>query len=567
MSKKWMLLIGVALITSLLAFSEDLFQISKNIDIFSSVYKELVVNYVDEINSSRIIKKGIDAMLDDLDPYTEFVPESDIEEYKMKYVSTQYGGIGASVFVRDGIITISEVYEGFPAQKNDIRAGDELLEVDGVKLSRKKDEDVSAMLKGPKGTKLKILIKRNNNNTPIEKIFNREEIKQNNVSYSSVLEQEIGYIKLDRFLENSAEEVKDALHQILKSKPKGLILDLRYNGGGILTEAVKIVNLFVAKNIEIVAQKGRNIENPIVYKTTKDPIAADIPLVVLINAHSASASEIVAGSLQDLDRAVLIGQRSFGKGLVQQTFNLPYNTLVKMTVAKYYLPSGRCIQSLDYSNKTNNGSANKMADSLMTEFKTQNKRFVYDGNGIYPDIVIKEKSLNEIIQFLVSNYLIFDYTNKYRQEHNTITQPDKFRISDELYLDFINYTFLKTNQTKSEKLLNDLKNEIDKNKKSEEFKSEYETLKIKLNNFKKQELTTYKSDIKKLLETEIIARYYFEKGRLQYRLKEDIEVNEASKIILNTTSLTEILSGANNHKYIGKPKKYKGELSAKNDED
>src|ERR1700710_492278 len=332
------------------SFKDDLFQISKNLDVFSSVYKEVNINYVDDINSAKMIKTGVDAMLDQLDPYTEFVPESEIEDYKLHYVSTQYGGIGAGIFARDGKVYVADVFEGFPSQKADIRPGDRLVKINDVDLTGKNNDQVSQLLKGAKGASIKLELKRGET-APAVKNLTRDEIKQPNVSYYGMIDGNMGYIKLDKFLENSADEVTNALTEIKKNNPNGIILDLRSNGGGILQEAVKIVNLFVPKGVEIVSQKGKVKDRDFSYSTQNTPREPTLPLVVLVNSRSASASEIVAGSLQDLDRAVIIGQRSYGKGLVQQTFNLPYNSLIKITIAKYYTPSGRCIQSLDYTHR------------------------------------------------------------------------------------------------------------------------------------------------------------------------------------------------------------------------
>ncbi|MES2487970.1 MAG: S41 family peptidase, partial [Bacteroidota bacterium] len=348
-SNKFLLSAGViTLAVSLWSFSDDLFQISKNLEVFASLYKEVNINYVDDINSAKFLKTGADAMLDGLDPYTEFVPESEIEDYKLHYVSTQYGGIGASIFSRENKVYISNVFEGFPAQKADIRPGDQLMKINDIVLDGKNSDQVSQLLKGSKGATVKLLLKRDNE-AAVEKNIARDEIKQPNVSYYGMVDGNMGYIKLDRFLENSAQEVTDALVAVKKNNPNGIILDLRSNGGGILQEAVKIVNLFVQRDIEVVSQKGKVKEKNYTYRTQATPLAADLPLVVLVNSRSASASEIVAGAIQDLDRGVVIGQRSYGKGLVQQTFPLPYNSLVKITIAKYYVPSGRCIQELDYA--------------------------------------------------------------------------------------------------------------------------------------------------------------------------------------------------------------------------
>ncbi|MGZ4001818.1 MAG: S41 family peptidase, partial [Mucilaginibacter sp.] len=369
--KKWGLFAGVLVLAiGAFGFNDDLFQISKNLDVFASAYKEVNINYVDDINSAKMIKTGLDAMLDGLDPYTEFVPESEIEDYKLHYVSTQYGGIGAGIFARENKIFISDVFEGFPAQKADVRAGDQLMKINDIELAGKTNDQVSALLKGSKGAAIKLTIKRGDA-PPTDKQLLRDEIKQPNVSYYGMVDGNMGYIKLDKFLENSAEEVTNALTELKKSNPNGIILDLRTNGGGILQEAVKIVNLFVPKNTEIVSQMGKIKEKNFTYSTQYTPMDPNIPLVVLVNGRSASASEIVAGSLQDLDRAVVIGQRSYGKGLVQQTFNLPYNSLVKITIAKYYIPSKRCIQEIDYAHRKADGTVVKVADSSMHEFKTR----------------------------------------------------------------------------------------------------------------------------------------------------------------------------------------------------
>ena len=537
------------------SFREDLFQASKNLDIFSALYKELNISYVDEVNSSHLMETGIDAMLNSLDPYTEFVPESEIEDYKMKYVSTQYGGIGTITFSREGRIIVSETLEGFPAQKADIRAGDELVEINGVNLKGKNYDQVSQLLKGPKSTALKLTIKRYG--ATVEKNINREEITQPNVGYSAMMNNNIGYIKLDKFLENSAKEVQDALVELQKNNPSGIILDLRSNGGGILQEAVKIVNLFVIPNVVVVTQKGKNRDKSIPYKTYNQPLAPNIPLVVLINNRAASASEIVAGSLQDLDRAVIIGQRSYGKGLVQQTFNLPYNSLVKVTVAKYYTPSGRCIQALDYTHRTADRGVEKVADSLITEYKTKGNRSVYDGSGIYPDIAVPAFKASPISLTLLSRHYIFDYATLYRKQKPTIPDPKTFKLSDAEYNDFINYLSDKdyNYSTRTEKILNDLKAEAEKEQKLAEIKPEFDALKSKVFFSKKNDLTQFKDEIRRLLENEIVTRYYFHKGRLENGFKYDQDLKSALNVLENKASLSAILQGDGIYKSIGKPQK------------
>ncbi len=538
------------------SFNDDLFQISKNLDVFASVYKEINLNYVDEINPSKLVKTGVDAMLEGLDPYTEFVPESEIEDYKLKYVSTQYGGIGASIFTRNKKVYISEVAEGFPAQRGDVHPGDQLVKINDINLEGKTSDQVSALLKGSKGAPIKLTIKREGVADAMDKNLLRDEIKQPNVSYFGMVEGNMGYIKLDKFLENSGDEVTNALVTLKKSNPSGIILDLRSNGGGILQEAVKIVNLFVAKDVEVVSQKGKVKDKNYTYHTYNAPVEPNLPLVVLVNSRSASASEIVAGSLQDLDRAVIIGQRSYGKGLVQQTFNLPYNSLVKITIAKYYTPSGRCIQALDYTHRNADGSVDKVADSLMHEYKTKDGRSVYDGSGIYPDLFIAQERFANVTQVLVGKLLVFDYATQYRNTHPKIGDPKTFSLNDAEYADFIKYISTKDYKysNRSEKVLADLKNEADKDKEFDDIKTEYESLKAKLASAKANDMQQHKDEIKQVLENEIASRYYYEKGRYECNFKYDKELARAAKLMNDKNEVATILKGEGAYKVIGKPK-------------
>ncbi len=538
-----------------MAFQDDLFQVAKNLDIFATVYKEVNINYVDEINSTKLIKRGLDAMMESLDPYTEFVPESEIEDYKLHYVSMQYGGIGAGVYNRNNKVIISQLFEGYPAQKADVRVGDEVLKINDVDLAGKNSEAVSALLKGAKGGVVKLLVKRENIAQPIVKNLLREEIKQPNVSYHGMLKGGIGYIKLDKFLENSGQEVQDALLDLKKNNPKGIVLDLRFNGGGILQEAVKIVNFFVPKGVEVVSQKGKLKEKNNVYYTQNVPIETDLPLVVLVNSRSASASEIVAGALQDLDRAVIIGQRSYGKGLVQQTFSMPYNSLVKITISKYYVPSGRCIQALDYTHRKEDGTVVKMADSLIHEFKTKDGRSVYDGSGIYPDVVVKQDPIANITKALITKMLVFNYANSYRNAHNELPAPDNFNLSDADYADFVKYISGKdySYSTQTERLLADLKLVAEHEKQMPEIKPEFDALKTKLAISKKNDLTQHQAEIRQILESELITRYYYEKGRIEDSFKYDKELNAAKQVIQNKPELASILKGEGDYKIIGKP--------------
>ncbi|MBS1528638.1 MAG: peptidase S41, partial [Bacteroidetes bacterium] len=390
---------------------------------------------------------------------------------------------------------------------------------------------------------------------PVEKQMVRDEIRQPNVAYYGMVDGNMGYIKLDKFLENSSDEVTNALVQIKKNNPNGIILDLRSNGGGILQEAVKIVNLFVAKNVEIVSQRGKVKEKNFSYSTQNTPVEPDLPLVVLVNNHSASASEIVAGSLQDLDRAVIIGQRSYGKGLVQQTFNLPYNSLIKITIAKYYIPSGRCVQAIDYTHRRDDGSVVKVADSLMHEFKTKDGRSVYDGGGVYPDIYIKQEHFANVTRALVSRLLVFDYATLYRNTHSKITDAKSFRLSDADYDNFVkfladkNYSYT----TGSERLVDSLKKEAVKENDFSGIQAEYDALKAKLLSSKRNDLQQHKEEIKQVLENEIVSRYYYEKGRYEANFKYDRELAQAVKTMQDRSQVAAILKGDGNYKVIGKP--------------
>jgi len=545
----------VVLAVGIWSFDDDLFEISKNLEVFTSLYKEINANYVDDINPTKFIKTGADAMLDNLDPYTEFIPESEIEDYKLHYVSTQYGGIGAGVFVRDGKVYISNVFDGYPAAKADVRPGDQLLKINDIALDGKNNDQVSALLKGSKGAVVKLVVKREGESQSSEKDVVRDEIKQPNVSYYGMVDGNMGYIKLDRFLENSADEVTNALASIKKNNPNGIILDLRNNGGGILQEAVRIVNLFVPKGVTVVSQKGKMKDKNYIYNTQAEPMTPDLPMVVLVNPHSASASEIVAGSLQDLDRAVVIGQRSYGKGLVQQTFPLPYGSMVKITIAKYYVPSGRCIQEIDYAHRKDDGSVVKFADSLIHEFKTKDGRSVYDGSGIYPDIFVEPTKYASVTQALVGKLLIFDYATRYRNTHPKISDPKSFTVSDADYEDFVKYLAGKnySYSVTSEKILDAFKKAATGDKEFTDVQTEYDALKNKLAAAKKNDLQQHKSEIKEALESEIVSRYYFDKGRYEDGFKYDKELAQAVKTMQDKSQLAAILKGDGNYKVIGKP--------------
>ncbi len=525
------------------SFVDSYFEISKNLDIFATLFRELNIYYVDETNPGDLMKKGIDDMLESLDPYTNYIPESEIEDYR--YMTTgQYGGIGALVRQDGDYVVISEPYEGFPAQKADLRAGDKILKINDIEVKGKKTDDISKFLKGQASTVIKLLIEREGEKKPIEKTINREEIKIKSVSYSGMLSKNIGYIKLTGFTENAAGEVKDAFTELKKnSEFQSLVFDLRGNPGGLLKEAIDIVNLFTEKGTEIVSTRGKVKDWDKVHKAVNNPLDLTIPITVLIDRGSASASEIVSGSLQDLDRSVVIGQRSYGKGLVQQTRPLSYNAQLKVTVAKYYTPSGRCIQALDYSHRNEDGSVDKVADSLISAFKTKNGRIVYDGGGIAPDVAIDAQKYSNILASLATKNLIFNYATKYRNAHNTILPAKDFKLTDEEYDAFVNYLSDKEYDytTKTEKSLDELKNQA-KEDKTLDITADIDALKTKVMHDKKSDLVKYKAEIKQFLEEEIASRYYFQNGRLEASLKDDKEVTEALSILNNTEKYKNILS-------------------------
>jgi carboxyl-terminal processing protease len=516
------------------SFVDNYFEVSKNLDIFATLFRELNIYYVDETNPGDLMKTGIDEMLASLDPYTNYIPESEIEDYR--YMTTgQYGGIGALIRQDSNYVIISEPYEGYPAQKADLRAGDKIIKINDVDAKGKKTEDISKFLKGQASTTIKLLIERMGEKKPLEKTIDREEIKIKSVSYYGMLSPEIGYIKLTGFTENAGLEVKEGL-LALKKHPelKSLVFDLRGNPGGLLNEAVDIVNLFVEKGTEIVSTRGKVKDWDKVHKAINTPVDLTTPITVLIDRGSASASEIVSGALQDLDRGVVIGQRSYGKGLVQQTRPLSYNAQLKVTVAKYYIPSGRCIQALDYSHHNDDGSVKKVPDSLISAFKTKNGRIVYDGGGVSPDVVIEPQKYSSIILSLVTKNLIFDYATKYRTVNPSLRIAAKeFKLTDEEYNDFV--TFLSGKDydytTKTEQTLDDLKEAAKNDKTADAIIADIDSLKNTIVHHKKDDLVKYKPEIKQFLEEEIASRYYFQNGRLEASLKEDIELKEAIAVL------------------------------------
>lgn len=524
-----------------IGFVDNYFEIAKNLDIFTTLYKELNTFYVDETDPGDLMKKGIDEMLKSLDPYTTYIPESEIEDFRFQ-TTGQYGGIGAMITKTGDYVVISEPYEGFPAQKAGLMAGDKILEINGVDAKGKTTEEVSKVLKGQPNTSVTILIQRPHLEGPFEVSFDREKVSVASVPYSEYLEGGIAYIRLRSFTRNCANELKSAITDLKKEGDlKGLILDLRSNPGGLLNESVDIVNLFVEKGEEVVSTKGKIKSWDKSYVANKNPLDLEVPLAVLINSSSASASEIVSGSIQDLDRGVIIGQRSYGKGLVQQTRKLSYNSQLKITVAKYYIPSGRCIQALDYSHRNEDGSVGKVPDSLQTLFTTRKGREVKDGGGILPDIIIDPGKYGMIIASLLRERLFFDYATDYRAANDSISNG--FIFSDVDFINFITYLSDKeyTYKTETEKALEGLKKEAEEEGYFSDLFEQYDFLVAKMKENKNDDLQKNKEDIKKILTGEIMSRYYYQKGRIKAGLNFDAEVAKAIEILKDKKQYNDIL--------------------------
>ena len=545
--KKYTLIIGLSLASILsLGFVDNFFEISKNLDIFSSLYKELNIYYVDETDAGELMKTGIDAMLESLDPYTTYIPESEKEDFEFM-TTGQYGGIGAVITKNGDWVYVSEPYEGFPADKAGLIAGDKFVEIAGESAKAKSTEDVSKVLKGEPNTAVKVLIEREGLAKPFEVEIIREEIKLNSVPYYGLISDSIGYIKTRSFTRNISKEVIDAYKDMNANNDlKGLVLDLRGNPGGLLNEAISMANIFIDRGKEIVFTKGKIKDWDKSYKARNEAIDTKIPLVVLINRSSASASEIVSGAVQDFDRGVVIGQRSFGKGLVQQTRKLSYNAQLKVTTAKYYIPSGRCIQALDYSNRDEDGSVGKVPDSLRTEFKTLvNERSVFDGGGITPDITIEPEKFSNILRSLVSKRHIFNFANQYRRNNESIDDAKSFVISDDVYSQFKQYLNDKEYEyeTKTEKAIKKLEKDAEGEKYLSELQEQLEVLSSKMEESKNNDIERFKSEISELLEMEIVTRYFYQKGKIETTIKHDEEIAKAIDVLDNMELYDAILRG------------------------
>ncbi|MEM6523348.1 MAG: S41 family peptidase [Bacteroidota bacterium] len=519
------------------------FEIAKNLDIFASLFKEVNVMYVDEINPNKVIKVGIDAMLRSLDPYTVYIPEDDIEDFRTQSTG-QYGGIGAVTSRMNGAVKVIMLMEGYSAQKNGLKIGDEIIQIGNVDITQLSREETNDLMKGQANTQVSLTVKRFGLDTPLTLTFKREKVKVKNVPYYGMAASDVGYLKLTEFTMQAGKEVKNAVMELKKSGAKKIIIDLRGNPGGLLIEAVNIVNIFIPKGKEVVSTKGKVTENNATYSTLNAPVDTKIPLAILISSGSASASEIVAGSIQDYDRGVIVGEKSFGKGLVQIPRPLSYNSQLKVTTAKYYTPSGRCIQALDYSNRNPDGSVGKVADSLKKEFRTANNRLVYDGGGVDPDIVVEQEKLSPVAYALASNGLIFNYATKFYYENQNAEVTD-FTMSDAQYEEFkkwvknkeFNYT------TRVENDLNRLTKNAGKEQYYKRIQQQIEGLKATIDISKKNDLDNFKSQIVKILEQEIATRFELEKGAIESSFDSDRDILKAVEILGNTKEYDAILSG------------------------
>lgn len=522
--------------------AERYFEIAKNLEIFASVFKEVNNLYVDEINPNKTIRIGIDAMLGSLDPYTNYISEDQVEDFRTQNTG-QYGGIGAVTRMIGNRTVVSMVYEEYPAFKNGLKIGDEVLKMDGVDLSKLTMEEANQLMKGQVGTPVKLTVKRTGQTNPLDIEFKREKIKISNVPYFGMLAPDMGYIQLTEFTVDAGKEVKSAVVSLKEKGAKFIVLDLRGNPGGLLHEAVNICNIFLPKGKKVVDTKGKVPENNITYETLNNPIDLEIPVAVIINRGSASASEIVAGTLQDYDRAIVLGEKSYGKGLVQIPRPLSYNAQVKITTAKYYTPTGRCIQVMDYSHRREDGSVGSIPDSVKKEFKTTRGRIVYDGGGIDPDINIESALPAMITQTLYRDGLLFDFATQYSYSHPTIAAAKSFVLSDQEYQEFVTYAKGKSISYESslETELYDLIALSKRERSYTDLKPQLDVIKSRLADSRKNDLITFKDQIKPLLEEEIVSRYYFEKGIVEARFKNDNEVKKASEVLRNPSEYKKIL--------------------------
>lgn len=522
--------------------TEKYFEIIKNLDIFATLYKEVNTYYVDEVDPNQLIKAGIDAMLESLDPYTNYIPEDDIEDYRTM-TTGQYGGIGALIGTRNGKNMIIMPYEGFPAHESGLKIGDEIIRVDGINVKDKAYTDISKLLRGQANSKLQIAVKRYGVPELVNIEMTREKITIDNVPYFGLMDDGIGYIKLSDFTTNAGKEVKNAVVALLGQGATKFVLDLRGNPGGLLNEAVNVSNIFIPKGSEVVSTKGKMTDWNKTYKALNPPVDTEMPLVILTSSSSASAAEIVAGVVQDYDRGVLVGQKTFGKGLVQATRPLTYNSQLKITTAKYYIPSGRCIQAIDYSNRNEDGSVGKVPDSLKVVFNTRNGRVVYDGGGVDPDIVVNLGFLPPIAVSLISKGLIFDYATDYYYNHATIASSKDFKLTDAEYNDFVTWLNDKDYDytTRVEHSIDELIKQAKKEKYYEDIDQQIQLLKTKVMHNKNTDLQKFKTDINQILEEEISSRYYLRKGVIETSFSADESIKAAIEVLKDSDRYNQIL--------------------------
>lgn len=536
------LTIGIFSVLFVAFDDNDDFELAKYMDVYHTLVRELRINYVDNIELSNIFKTSIDQMLLTLDPYTVYYPESEIEDFKFM-TTGQYGGIGALIRTEKENIVIDEIYENYPAQKAGLRVGDIIKKVGDHETNKKNYDDVSILMKGMPDTEIEITVLRPTDNKLYTKKLIRGRIKVENVPYFGMIENNTGYINLSGFTQNAYEEVKQALVKLKESNAKSIVLDLRNNPGGLLIEAVNIVSLFVEKGTPIVSMKGKLKNSNQNFLTTLKPVDTQIPLCVIVNRNSASASEIVSGALQDLDRAVIVGERTFGKGLVQETRDLSYNAKLKVTTAKYYIPSGRCIQALDYSHRNPDGSVGYVPDSLISEFKTKAGRKVYDGGGISPDIKSNEYGLSSISVYLLSNFIVFNYATIYTASHDSIQKAESFKLNQADYDAFINYVvslkleYKSSTQKKLDELIETAKKELYYKKSEPEIKNLQNSLKQNI----KEDLNYFGDEVRNLLETEIVKRYYYRKGAILKNLSTSESIKLGIETLNDKNKLNSIL--------------------------
>jgi len=520
------------------------FEIAKNLDIFATLFKEVNKYYVDEVNPTDLVNIGIYSMLSKLDPYTNYIPEDQVEDYRT-LTTGEYGGIGAIIGIKNEKVVVVMPNEGFAADKAGLNVGDEIIEIDGKPVKGLDIPNISKLLKGKEGTKVTIKIKKPEEANPATVELERERIHMKNVPYFGMVNESTGFIQLTDFTQNASLEVKNALNKLKAEGAESIILDVRGNPGGLLSEAINISNLFLPRGVEIVSTKGKIEEWNKQHKALNNPIDLDIPLAVLVSSTSASAAEIVSGVIQDYDRGVLIGKRSFGKGLVQATRPLAYNAKLKVTVAKYYIPSGRCIQAIDYSKRDEDGFVEKLPDSLRVAFKTKGGRIVYDGGGVDPDIKTDREVYAPITRSLVVKGLIFEYANIYKTEHPEIPKATGFDISDAEYDKFVAWLSDKDYDytTRVEKVLSELEANAKTEKYFDDIKNQIGELEKKISHNKENDLKKFSAEIKEVLEEEIAARYYLHHGMIETSFDDDPDIQKALEILSNETRYKKILSG------------------------